>query len=81
MVAMSTPGENPPAEEEEATKGPLGKLLAWRPKKVPSEQLAAMGVATLLAYGAVSNVNMAICVVLSWVTFGKTTGLAAHHTP
>jgi hypothetical protein len=81
MVEMSTPGEKKPAEEEEAKKGPLGKLLAWRPKKVSSEQLAAMGVATLLAYGAVSNVNMAICVVLSWVTFGKSTGLVAHHTP
>lgn len=82
MVEMSTPGGKPetpppwgpPPPWREEKKGPLGRLLAWRPKKVSSDQLAAMGVATLLAYGAVSNVNMAACVILSWVTYGKTTG-------
>jgi len=84
MVEMSTPGGKPetpppwgpPPPWREEKKGPLGRLLAWRPKKVSSDQLAAMGVATLLAYGAVSNVNMAACVILSWVTYGKTTGMS-----
>jgi hypothetical protein len=78
-LQMSTPNNEPTDTEikkadDGQKKNPLQRLLAWRPKKVTTEQLAAMGVATLLAYGAVSNVNMAVCVMISWVTFGKATG-------
>ena len=30
----------------------------------------------MLSYGWVSNVNMGICMISAWVTFGKSTGLS-----
>ncbi|EKX54334.1 hypothetical protein GUITHDRAFT_63464 [Guillardia theta CCMP2712] len=44
--------------------------------KVNKEKLTAIGISAALAYGWVSNVNMSLCVILSWVTFGKSCGLS-----
>ena len=43
---------------------------------VSREKLQEMGLSVLLSYGWVSNVNMACVLILSWVTFGKTSGLS-----
>eukprot|EP00746_Dinoflagellata_sp_MGD_P116238 gnl/MRDRNA2_/MRDRNA2_52129_c0_seq1.p1 gnl/MRDRNA2_/MRDRNA2_52129_c0~~gnl/MRDRNA2_/MRDRNA2_52129_c0_seq1.p1 ORF type:complete len:218 (-),score=24.26 gnl/MRDRNA2_/MRDRNA2_52129_c0_seq1:379-1005(-) len=42
----------------------------------PKKRLAAMGAATLLSYGFVSNVNAACLITLSFLTFAKSTGLS-----
>ena len=43
---------------------------------VSRAKLQEMGLSVLLSYGWVSNCNMAFCLIVSWVTFGKTTGLS-----
>ena len=43
---------------------------------ITREKLQELGLSMLLSYGWVSNCNMAFCLILSWVTFGKTTGLS-----
>jgi hypothetical protein len=43
---------------------------------VSRAKLQELGLAVLLSYGWVSNCNMALVLILSWVTFGKTTGLS-----
>ena len=44
--------------------------------KLNKESLAKLGLNALLAYGFVSNVSYITCVILAWVTFGKSTGLS-----
>ena len=43
---------------------------------VSRDKLRELGLSVLLSYGWVSNCNMAFCLIVSWVTFGKTTGLS-----
>jgi hypothetical protein len=43
---------------------------------VTSAQVASMGASAALSYGAVSNLNMGICAMMAYATFGKTTGLS-----
>ena len=43
---------------------------------ITREKLQEFGLSMLLSYGWVSNCNMSFCLILSWVTFGKTTGLS-----
>ena len=44
--------------------------------RLDREKLAAVGGAALLSYGFVSNVNAVTLLILSWVSFARTTGLS-----
>jgi hypothetical protein len=45
-------------------------------RKFGKEALAGLGLNALLAYGFVSNVSYITCLILSWVSHGKLTGLS-----
>merc|ERR1712187_867670 len=53
--------------------GRLGKIFLDGDIK---KRFATMGSAALLSYGWVSNVNACCLVMLSWVTFARTSGLS-----
>lgn len=44
--------------------------------KLDRQKLAALGGAALLSYGFVSNVNAVTLLILSWLSFARTTGLS-----
>jgi hypothetical protein len=44
--------------------------------KLDKAKLAALGTRALLAYGFVSNVNAVTLLIISWVSFAKSTGLS-----
>jgi hypothetical protein len=44
--------------------------------KLDKKKLAALGTSALLAYGFVSNVNAVTLLIISWVSFAKSTGLS-----
>ena len=44
--------------------------------KLDRAKLAALGTSALLAYGFVSNVNAVTLLIISWVSFAKSTGLS-----
>jgi len=44
--------------------------------KLDRSKLAALGASALLAYGFVSNVNAVTLLIISWVSFAKSTGLS-----
>ena len=56
--------------EDDTSKGPGGK------SRFGKEALAGLGLNALLAYGFVSNVSYITCLILSWVSHGKLTGLS-----
>ena len=43
---------------------------------ITSSQVASLGASAALSYGAVSNLNMGICAMMAFATFGKSTGLS-----
>ncbi len=44
--------------------------------KVTPAKIASLGASAALSYGAVSNLNMGICAMMAFATFGKSTGLS-----
>jgi len=44
--------------------------------KVDKAKLAALGTSALLSYGFVSNVNAVTLLIISWVSFARSTGLS-----
>lgn len=58
-------------------KSPLDKLKSFfGGAKLDKAKLAKLGASALLAYGFVSNVNAVTLLILSWVSFAKSTGLS-----
>ena len=48
----------------------------WNAKGFSAENLAKLGLNALLAYGFVSNVSYITCLIVSWIIYGKSTGLS-----
>jgi hypothetical protein len=44
--------------------------------KVTTAKVASLGASAVISYGAVSNLNMGICAMMAFATFGKSTGLS-----
>ncbi len=44
--------------------------------KVSTSKIASLGASAVISYGAVSNLNMGICAMMAFATFGKSTGLS-----
>jgi hypothetical protein len=44
--------------------------------KVTPAKIASLGASAALSYGAVSNLNMGVCAMMAFATFGKSTGLS-----
>lgn len=63
-------GDQGTANEQPARRFRFPKL------NVTPAQVASMGASAALSYGAVSNLNMGICAMMAYATFGKTTGLS-----
>jgi hypothetical protein len=49
--------------------------IGWT-KKVSKEDIAKLGLFTLLSYGWVSNVSYITCLIISWIIHGKEYGLS-----
>ena len=49
--------------------------IGWT-KKVSKEDIAKLGLFTLLSYGWVSNVSYITCLIISWIIHGKEHGLS-----
>lgn len=76
-----------PAAVPENESGPKGNNIMTKVRsllsgnglgnvKLTKDSLAKLGLNALLAYGFVSNVSYITCVILAWVSFGKSTGLS-----
>ena len=69
-------GDSPPASSILKKLSSLLKGEGFNNIKLNKESLGKLGLNALLAYGFVSNVSYITCVILAWVTFGKSTGLS-----
>ena len=69
-------GDSPPPTTILKKLSSLLKGEGFNNIKLNKDSLAKLGLNALLAYGFVSNVSYITCVILAWVTFGKSTGLS-----